>query len=64
MLRAREQAVICVACDAQAQMADEKAEATEQAVQRVRATADWLQTQSFLPPSETRRWHKLVCHAR
>ncbi len=45
----------------QAQTADEKAEATEQAVDRVRLTLEWLQGQKAMTPMQVEHWDHLVC---
>jgi acetyl-CoA carboxylase carboxyltransferase component len=44
----------------QAQTADEKAEATEQAVDRVRLTLEWLQGQKAMTPMQVEHWDHLV----
>ncbi|DBA92828.1 TPA: hypothetical protein ACH3X1_003011 [Trebouxia sp. C0004] len=43
-----------------AQTADEKAEATEQAVDRVRLTLEWLQGQKAMTPMQVEHWDHLV----
>ena len=45
----------------QAQTADEKAEATEQAVDRVSLTLEWLQGQKAMTPMQVEHWDHLVC---
>lgn len=45
----------------QAQTAGEKAEATEQAVDRVRLTLEWLQGQKAMTPMQVEYWDHLVC---
>ena len=44
----------------QAQTADEKAEATEQAVDRVRLTLEWLQGQKAMSAMQVEHWDHLV----
>lgn len=44
----------------QAQTAEEKAEAIEQAVDRVNCTQDWLAGQTFLTAAQLEQWNGLV----
>ena len=44
----------------QAQTAEEKAEAIEQAVDRVTCTQDWLAGQTFLTAAQLEQWNGLV----
>jgi len=44
----------------QAQTADDKAEATQQAVERVRCSLEWMHQQTFLTPTQMDHWDHLV----
>lgn len=45
----------------QAQTADEKADSTQQAVDRVQLTLEWLQGQTPMTPTQMEHWDHLVC---
>ena len=45
----------------QAQTAEEKADSTQQAVDRVQLTLEWLQGQTPMTPTQMEHWDHLVC---
>lgn len=45
----------------QAQTAEDKAEVTARAVERVRCSLDWLQAQTPMTPTQMDHWDHLVC---